>query len=173
MQVKVLTKAKWRAVYSKPRQESRAHMHLLNQGYRSFLPLVRTRRRIRGRDRICVEPMFPRYLFIQLADYREDWGPIRSTRGVVGLVRLGDEVPVVPDDLISELSLRHDDGGAIDLTAYQALKPNDPVEVTAGPFAGYQGLYHAKSGEQRAVILLEILNRQQKVQISSHDIKRA
>jgi len=64
-------------------------------------------------------------------------------------------------------------GGAIDLTAYQTLKQNDPVEVTAGPFAGYQGLYHAKTGEQRAVILLEILNRQQKVQIAAQDIKRA
>jgi len=169
----ILTDPKWRAVYCKPRQESRAHMHLLNQDYHSFLPLVRTRRRIRGRDRNCIEPMFPRYLFIQLADYREDWGPIRSTRGVVGLVRLGDEVPVVPDELIGELSLRHDDGGAIDLTAYHALKQNDPVEVTAGPFAGYQGLYHAKTGEQRAVILLEILNRQQKVQIAAQDIKRA
>jgi len=168
-----LTDPKWRAVYCKPRQESRAHMHLLNQDYRSFLPLVRTRRRVRGRDRTCIEPMFPRYLFIQLADYREDWGPIRSTRGVVGLVRLGDEVPIVPDDLIDELSIRHDDGGAIDLTAYQALKPNDKVEITAGPFAGYQGLYHARTGEQRAVILLEILNRQQKIQIPTQDIKRA
>ena len=165
--------AKWRAVYCKAREERRAHMHLLNQDYRSFLPLVRTRRRIRGRDHTCVEPMFPRYLFLQLADYREDFGPIRSTRGVVGLVRLGDEVPVVPDDLIDELSTRHDDGGAIDLTAYQALKPNDPVEITAGPFAGYQGLYHARNGDERAIILLEILNRQQKIHISAHDIKRA
>ena len=109
--------AKWRAVYCKARDERRAHMHLLNQEYHSFLPLVRTRRKLRGRYRTCIEPMFPRYLFIQLADFREDWGPIRSTRGVVGLVRLGDEVPVVPDDLIAELSIRHDDGGAIDLTA--------------------------------------------------------
>ena len=168
-----MTNPKWRAVYCKPRQESRAHMHLLNQNYCSFLPLVRTRRRIRGRDRDCIEAMFPRYLFIQLADHREDWGPIRSTRGVVSLVRLGDEVPVVPDDLISALWLRHDDGGAIDLTAFQALKQNDPVEVTAGPFAGYQGLYFASNGEERAIILLEILNRDRKVHISAHDIKKA
>ena len=165
--------AKWRAVYCKAREERRAHMHLLNQDYNSFLPLVRTRRKLRGRYRTCIEPMFPRYLFIQLADYREDWGPIRSTRGVVGLVRLGDEVPIVPDDLIAELSIRHDDGGAIDLTRYQALKPDDPVEITAGPFAGYQGLYHASTGEERAIVLLDILNRQQKVHIPAHDIKRA
>jgi len=148
-------------------------MHLLNQDYRAFLPLVRTRKRLRGRDRTVVEPMFPRYLFIRLADYAEDFGPIRSTRGVVGLVKLGDEVPVVPDDLVAELQQRGDPEGAIDLTAYDRLKPEDPVEITAGPFAGYRGLFHARNGEQRAIVLLEILNRQRRIEIPAHDIKRA
>jgi len=163
---------KWRAVYSKPRQESRAHLHLLNQEYEAYMPLVRARRRLRGRDRNVLEPMFPRYLFIRLTDYREDFGPIRSTRGVVGLVRMGEEFPVVPDELIAALREREQDG-AIDLRAFDALKPNDPVQVTAGPFAGYQGVFDASNGDQRVIVLLEILNRQRRVEIPATDVKRA
>jgi transcriptional antiterminator RfaH len=164
---------KWRAVYCKPRQEARAHLHLLNQDYHAYLPQVRTRKRLRGRDRSVVEPMFPRYLFIQLEDFAEDFGPIRSTRGVVGLVKLGDEVPTVPDALVTELRQRQDGDGAIDLTAFDRLKPNDPVEITAGPFAGYQGIFDADNGEQRAIVLLELLNAQRRVEVPASDLKRA
>jgi len=148
-------------------------VHLLNQHYEAFLPRVRTRKRQCGRDRTLIEPMFPRYMFVALADHRQDWGPIRSTRGVVGLVRAGDAVPVVPDTLIVELRARQDARGAIDLTRLDEPKPDDPIEITAGPFAGYQGIFHARTGEQRAVILLEILNRQRKIEIPSADLRRA
>jgi len=163
----------WRAIYCKPREERRAWLHLINQDYQAFLPQVRSRRRRRGRDRVLVEPMFPRYLFIALADYRHDWGPIRSTRGVVGLVRFGDQVPVVPDALISALRERQDEQGAVDLTRCQRLEADDPVEITAGPFAGYRGVFEARTGEQRAIILLEILNHERRIQIPTRDIRRA
>jgi transcriptional antiterminator RfaH len=143
---------KWRAVFCKPREEQRARMHLVNQGYEAFLPQVRSRRRLRGRDRLSIEPMFPRYLFIALADHRQDWGPIRSTRGVIGLVRFGTEVPVVPDDLIATLKRYQDEQGA---------------------FAGYRGIFEAETGEARAIILLEILNHQRRVQIATGDLRRA
>ena len=164
---------KWRAVFCKPREEQRARMHLINQGYDAFLPQVRSRRRLRGRDRLQIEPMFPRYLFVALADYRQDWGPIRSTRGVVGLVRFGEEVPVVPDALIELLKTRQDAEGAVELARFHQLKTDDPVEVTAGPFAGYRGIFEAETGEARAIILLELLSRQQRVEIATRDLRRA
>lgn len=163
---------KWRAVFCRPRQESRALVHLLNQGYQAFLPRVRSRKRLRGRDRTLIEPMFPRYLFVALADHRQDWSPIRSTRGVIGLVRAGDDVPIVPPDLIAELMERHDNRGAIDLTDADQPKPDDRIQITAGPFAGYHGLFQTRSGEERAIILLQILNRDRKIEISVHDIRK-
>jgi len=163
---------KWRAIFCRPRQEGRALVHLLNQNYQAFLPKVRSRKRIRGRDRTLIEPMFPRYLFVALADHRQDWSPIRSTRGVIGLVRAGDEVPIVPSELIAELMDRHDTRGAIDLTDAHTPRPDDRVQITAGPFTGYEGLFQARSGEERAVILLQILNRERKIEIPAHDIRK-
>ncbi|NKI36415.1 transcription/translation regulatory transformer protein RfaH [Wenzhouxiangella sp. XN79A] len=166
-------RGQWRAVYCKPREEQRAHLHLLNQDYRAFLPLARVRKRNRGRDRSLLEPMFPRYLFVRLADYREDFGPIRSTRGVVGLVRMGDDVPCVPDELIDLLQARCEAGGAIDLTEFERLAEGDEVEITAGPFAGLKGLFHARTGEQRALVLLELLGKPQKLTLPTTDLRKA
>lgn len=168
-----LVHLRWRAVFCKPRAEQRARMHLINQGFEVFLPQVRSRRRRRGRDRLQIEPMFPRYLFVALADLRQDWGPIRSTRGVVGLVRFGAEVPVVPDSLIELLKTRQDAEGAIELARVHRLKSDDPVEITAGPFAGYRGIFEAETGKARAMILLELLNGQRRVEIATADLRRA
>ena len=163
----------WRAVFTKPRQEQRAHEHLQRQGYETFLPLVRVDRRLRGRDRAHVQPMFPRYLFVRLADHVHDYGPIRSTRGVAGLVRMGEQVPVVPDELIDLLRERHGEQGAIDIATLDELSRGDLVEISSGPFTGYRGLFDAKSGEKRALVLLEILSRQQKVEIPANALRRA
>ncbi|MCA1780369.1 MAG: transcription/translation regulatory transformer protein RfaH [Xanthomonadaceae bacterium] len=165
--------SKWRVVYCRARQEGRARLHLLNQNYEVFLPLLRSRRRVRGHDRICIEPMFPRYLFLALDDHKHNWAPIRSTRGVVGLVRLGDQVPSVPPQLIEALKARHDEHEVIDLARDQHFAVHDPVEIAAGPLAGYRGLFDGASGSRRVRVLLEILNCQRRIEVPIEDIRRA
>ena len=54
----------WYLLYSKPRQEGVAVENLKRQGYETYLPLIRTRRRRQGQYVSLVEPMFPRYLLI-------------------------------------------------------------------------------------------------------------
>jgi transcriptional antiterminator RfaH len=72
---------------------------------------MRNRKRVRGRYRSLVEPMFPRYLFIQLDDEGDDWGPIRSTIGVANMVRFGMMPARVPDGLVQLLRGREDEQG--------------------------------------------------------------
>ncbi|MGB0515214.1 MAG: hypothetical protein ACPGJE_10285, partial [Wenzhouxiangellaceae bacterium] len=47
------------------------------------------------------------------------------------------------------------------------------VSLTAGPLAGLRGLFEAETGDQRAMVLLEILNRQHRVQLPLRDLRRA
>jgi transcriptional antiterminator RfaH len=51
----------WYVVYSKPKQERVALENLKQQGYDVYLPLMRNRRRQRGRYITLIEPMFPPY----------------------------------------------------------------------------------------------------------------
>ena len=90
----------WYLIYSKPQQERIARENLERQGYPSYLPLIRNRRRRQGRYISIIDPMFPRYLFVYLDDETDNWGPIRSTIGVTNLVRFGIWAARVPDSLI-------------------------------------------------------------------------
>lgn len=156
----------WYLVHCKPRQERVAEGHLARQGYEVYLPLFRQARRRQGRRVSTVGPMFPRYLFIHLDSRTDNWGPIRSTRGVSALVRFGQEPARVPDGLISFLRGREDEKG-IQTVQIEEFRAGGRVRVTEGPFAGYEGVYVARSGKERVVVLLSILGQETRTQIES------
>lgn len=160
----------WYLVYTKPQQERVALENLLRQGYESYLPLVRVRRRRQGRYVKIVEPMFPRYLFMHLSDETDNWGPIRSTIGVSSLVRFGVLPARVPDDLIDTLRAREDEEGLQKVEPVE-LQPGDRVRIVEGVMAGYEAIFEAGTGRERVSLLLEIANTTARVQVSGHDIE--
>jgi transcriptional antiterminator RfaH len=151
----------WYAVHCKPLQDVRAEAHLRNQSYEVFRPLVRLRRRHGARFRQAIESLFPGYLFVRLDDVLENWAPIRSTRGVCGLVRWGAHTPPVPEPVIDELRRRA--GGENIVTLDEDYRPNERVRIIEGPLAGYEGLFDRRSGEQRVIVLLEMMRRVQQL----------
>jgi transcriptional antiterminator RfaH len=148
----------WYLVYAKPRQETVARENLERQGYKTYLPLVSQTRRRQGRRVTTVGPMFPRYLFIYLDSRSDNWAPIRSTRGVVSLVRFGQAAAKVPDDLISTLHGREDERGVMTLPT-EEYRAGSRVRIMDGSFSGYQGVFLAKTGRDRVVLLLDILGK--------------
>lgn len=163
----------WYALHCKPQQDARAELHLLNQQFEVFRPLVRMRRQRRGKAVEVRESMFPRYIFVHLDDVHENWGPIRSTRGVAGLVRWGAHVPTVPDSVIQGLQANLAEDGCVDLTRACDFQMNERVRITDGPFAGYEGLFQARTGEERVVVLLDIMQQTQKLSLPGTCIAKA
>jgi transcriptional antiterminator RfaH len=150
--------ALWFAVFSKPRREAEAVEQLERQGYTAFLPKVRTRRRLRGQWQDIVEPMFPRYLFLRATLGLDDLRPVRSTRGVIGLVRFGGEPRPVPEPVMAELRrLCAGLDGVLELP--EPLAPGSRVRVLEGPFAGCEAELLSLDGQRRALVLLELLGR--------------
>lgn len=162
----------WYLVYSKPQQERLALENLERQGYASYLPLIRNRRRRNGRFVSLVEPMFPRYLFVHLSDETDNWSPIRSTIGVANMVRFGMRAARVPDSLIETMRER-DENGIQPLTLPE-LKPGDHVRIVEGIMAGYEAIFQAKTGKERVVLLLQLAqDRTARVQVNVNDIEPA
>ena len=155
---------RWYLIYSKPRQERIAQMHLERQGYETYLPMIRTPRRRLGKRIIRIEPMFPRYLFIRLDKVSDNWAPIRSTIGVANLVRFSVEPAPVPDDLITALKQRDDHLGIQDLPLNE-FAPGQAVRIEEGPLVGYEGIYLAKTSGQRVMVLLDVVGKSTRTQI--------
>lgn len=164
----------WYALQCKAREDERAEWHLQNQGFRVLRPLVQERRRRRGRMTTVTESLFPRYLFLELDDIAGHWAPIRSTRGVIGLVRFGDMPAPVPTAVIDDLRNRMDpETGCLDLTTGTDYQVNEPVRITDGPFAGHEALFQARRGEERVVVLLEMMQQAQRVTLPEAAVSRS
>lgn len=161
----------WYLIYTRPRQEMIALENIQRQGYGAFLPLLRSRKRRHGRLKDVVEPMFPRYLFVQLNTTTDNWRPIQSTFGVSALVRFGMEPARVPSDLVSFVQAQADEGGIRDL-----IRPRravgDRVRIGTGLLKGFEGIVLARSGRERVVLLLEAASAA-RIEVAEDDIDGA
>lgn len=160
----------WYLVFCKPRGEELARVNLEQQGFETYLPLVRQPRRRMGRRIIRIEPLFPRYLFIHLNTVTDNWAPIRSTLGVATMVRFGMEPAIVPRNLVETLMARDDQSGVQDLPP-EEFRAGEQVRITDGPMMGYEGIFLAKTSRERVLVLLEIVGTQARVNIESVNLE--
>lgn len=159
----------WYVVHAKARQEHLAIEHLGRQHYNAYLPLVRLHRRRRNTWQEVIEPLFPGYLFVRLDPGRDNTAPIRSTRGVIGLVRFGGALRPVPDELIEQLlATQADPDGAI--REEHLFQAGDRVEIVSGPLAGLKAIFLAPTGQQRARLLLNLLGRETRVVVAEDQL---
>jgi len=159
------TEKRWYLLYSKPKKEELARVNLERQGYPTYLPMMRTPRRRSGRRIIRVEPMFPRYLFIHLDTESDNWAPIRSTLGVANLVRFGMYPSPVPEDLVELLAARENAEGVQDIPLH-SFEEGQKVRIEEGPFMGYEGIFLARTSQERVMVLLDIVGKAAKAQIN-------
>ncbi|WP_433786466.1 transcription/translation regulatory transformer protein RfaH [Pseudomonas frederiksbergensis] len=160
----------WYLLQCKPRQDERAKINLLRQNYVIFCPQIVSQRWIHGSPHQSLEPLFPGYLFIQLG--RDDnWAPLRSTRGVSRIVDFNHGPAMVPDDVIEHLQERC--YKPPEILAPHSLKPGEKLQITRGPLSTLEGIFLSMLGDERVMILLHFLNREQPVRIPLTDIERA
>jgi transcriptional antiterminator RfaH len=155
----------WFVIHTKPRQEQRALENLQRQGFSVWLPTIDVEKVRRGKLTHVIEPMFSRYLFIQLDKTQSNWSPIRSTLGVSKLVSFGNIPAVVPDALIE--SLRQVSGAQQELL----LKEGDAVRFVSGPLQGLEGILQQRDGELRAMVLIELISQPQRINAQLTDLR--
>jgi transcriptional antiterminator RfaH len=161
-----LDESAWYVVHTKPRQEFRALEQLENQSYTCFLPTLEVKKSFRSRQEIRIEPLFARYMFVRTNPAVSSITPILSTRGVSKLVAFGGHFATLPDSFIE--SLRD-----VRQVTPATFSRGERVTVKDGPFAGLEGLYQIPDGEMRAVILIELMSRPQKLSFELEMLGRA
>jgi transcriptional antiterminator RfaH len=159
--------SKWYVVLTKPKQETRAEEHLRAQGGEVFLPQITLEKMRKGKRVNVIESLFPGYLFVNVEGCEHLIGRIRSTRGVRQLLRFGIEPIELRQYLIDDLRHRCGDlnqhGEGFEDSRQRVLKEGQVVEITSGPFKDYQAIFKQFDGEQRAIILLNLLSQQQEL----------
>ena len=113
--------------------------------------------------------LFPGYIFSHHDKKRENWSPIRSTKGVLNFVRFGLNFAQVPDTVIEFLK-------ANQLINKEKLKnlnrfnSGDKVQIIDGVFKNCVAIFKSSKAEDRIVLLMNLLGQQQTITIKQKSV---
>jgi transcriptional antiterminator RfaH len=160
----------WFVCLTKPRQERVAQLHLEEQGYEVYLPLLSSWQQRAGAWQRADSIMFPRYAFVRPGCSEQSIAPVRSTPGVSSLVRFGHVLGCLAAERLDALRT------VVDARA-QAL-PNQPfaagaqVVFSSGPLKGLSGLVSRVAAE-RVMVMMSLLGREKLVAVPSNQLTLA
>lgn len=160
----------WFVGYTKPRLESQARDNLLRQGFEVYLPFFKVFKRGQP-DGVC-EPMFPRYLMLRPQDGGRSLSVVRSTIGMVGLIRFGDTPAMLSDAVVATIRAREAERAAASRDALIPFVAGQAVRVVGGPLGGLAGVVQAVAS-QRVAVFLELLGRPTRVVVPAQQLAAA
>ncbi len=166
------SRPRWLVLRTKPYREKEVAAQLDVRSIEAYFPQLKAFRKYLGAGKRQVEPLFPCYVFVRvnLAGRHE----LDKLGGARELVRFGSHVPHLDDEFIRELRRRETADGYIRIRpARPALLPTAPVRVTAGPFAGCDGLFsHHLNAPERVSVLLDMLHSRVSVELPADHVER-
>jgi len=146
---------RWYVVRSLPRQEVRAEINLLQQGFPVFLPLMTRTVRHARKLRTVRGAVFPTYMFVVLDLNRDRWRAVNGTFGVASLVMARETPEPVPQGVVEQLLDYADDNGVVRFDG--DLREGQSIRVTTGPFSSAVGLLERLDANGRVRVLLDIM----------------
>jgi transcription elongation factor/antiterminator RfaH len=161
----------WHVMYTKPNKETLVDSQLEDRGLETYFPYLRIER---GYSRgIRYEPFFPHYLFF-FADlssteaYGVQWLP-----GVRKLVHVGNRPATVPQAVIDALHKRLDPFAEKAISKSEWLfKPGQKVEITSGPFEGFEAIFQkGLNGRDRVQVLLQLVGTWTRTEMDANQLK--
>jgi len=163
---------RWYVVQTHPCAERRAMAHLERQGFTTYLPRYRKRRRHARRVETVEAPLFPRYLFVSIDLATQRWRSIHSTIGVSHLVCNGGDPAPLPDAVIDQLRAGERDG-CVQLPVRPPFKPGESVRILDGAFTSCLGLYDGMKDGERIAVLLDLLGRKVRIYLDPESVVAA
>ena len=153
----------WFLLKTKTRQERRAMENLQRQHAECYCPEVPVEKIFRGKKSQVIEILFPGYLFVNFTNPASSIQSVKNTRGVQSFVSFGGNPARVPSALIQELREKAKPTG--NLLISNPPKKGDKLKVTDGPFNGINVVFYQPNGDERAEVLLNMMNQQVKASI--------
>jgi transcription antitermination factor NusG len=160
-------KEAWYAIYAKHQHEKSAADLLTRKGFEILLPLYRSLRRWKDRDKSVLSPLFPSYLFVRTDLSRKV--DILRTPGVFWLVESGGCACHIPDADIEAINKIVQTPDRIAPHPY--LKSGEWVRVRHGSLEGLEGILTRFKNQYRVVLTVEPLQKAVAVEVDLSSIE--
>ena len=127
---------KWLAIYSRPRWEKKVTQLLSEQGFETYCPLNKVRRKWSDRVKVVEEPLFKSYVFVKVDD--ADRTAVRMTTGVVNFVYWDGKPAVIKEKEINTIKSFLNEHENVEVRPL-SVELKQRVRVTAGPLMDHEG----------------------------------
>ena len=146
----------WHLIYTKPKSEDLVEHKLRTAGFEVLNAKLKQRRYLRRKLQDAVSPLFPCYIFARF-DTLNDYRLIKYTRGIKKIVG-GEWMPsVVPDEIISSIWEREEQG--VITVMPPSFEEGEEVLIKDGPFKDFEAVFQKEiKGIERVSILLKAIN---------------
>src|SRR5262244_1162148 len=162
---KAANTSRWYAVYTCPRHEKFVARQVTGQGIECLLPLYRSVRRWKDRRKVLELPLFPGYVFLQIA--LRDRVEVLRLPGVVNLVSFNGAPAPLQD---SEVEVLRRGFGGETVKPHPFVKVGKRVRVRNGPMAGLEGVLVRRKDSCRVVLSVELIQRAVAVEVNEEEV---
>jgi transcriptional antiterminator NusG len=148
-----------------------ASMNMEEQIYEVVIPMEDVVE-VKGGKKVTVQrKVFPGYLLVRMELSDDSWYVVRNTPGVTGFVGSGTKPIPLSEREVDKILKRK--GEAEKPRPKAEWQMNDPVRVTTGPFANFQGVISEVDDERQKVkVLVNIFGRETPVELSYDQISK-
>lgn len=152
----------WVVVYTKANQEAVAIENLKRQSFDVYCPtIIRMRKHARKVDHVQ-RPIFPSYVFVRYQSLSNKWSSLMATRGVRSLVKFGERISLLPENVVSEMR-QCEQAGVFQEAVKPKINPGDSVTVVEGPFQNFMAKVLSVPEKDRIWVLLDMMGHKVKV----------
>ncbi len=169
----------WFCLVTNPKCERRAEAGLRELGVTTYQPWGRIWSRPKRATGVVMRlrPVFPRYLFVDLAEGREPWFGIRRCDGVAGVVSAAGAPLRLPEPEVLSIWAM-ETNSLLDFNADPTVRAGeyqlgDQVRLTEGPFAGLMGTVRKTDDGREVEVEMLMFNRHTVTVAKVSNVRRA
>ena len=158
----------WMAVYTKPRQEKMTYKYLCEKKIKTYLPLIKVKRKWSDRYQWIEKPMFTSYIFVY-AEKNESLN-IVQTYGVHHIIKIGGEIVPIHEFEIEGIRQLIEGGFNPEPTDYFVV--GDEVEIIGGPLKSMIGQVSRIKGQDYFILKIDAIQHAIRCQIERRWLKK-
>ena len=160
----------WYLLQTKPNAHITACENLRRQGFDVFLPLITKTIKKNGKFLDAKAPLFPGYLFMGTSRYPVPWKSVNGTRGISRAVTLDGVYRSVSAHIIEGLQHRCDERDVF--RSLNDINLGDRAKIERGPFADFICSVDQIKDDQRAWVLIDLLQQQTRVEVRLDSVSK-
>jgi transcription antitermination factor NusG len=158
----------WFAVQTRYRFEKRVVAQLGLKCVEAYLPLRTEHHTWSDRERVVTIPLFPGYMFVQIAASRGVRQVVLQTAGLIGFVSFGGIVVSVPAKQIEDLRLLLQQKVLFSLHPF--VRTGQRVRIRGGCLHGLEGVL-VQLDKGKLVVSIEAIQRSLAIEIQGYELE--